>query len=232
MADHKVISVVIVTYNAATTLQRCLDSIYAQSNNLIEIIVIDGKSTDHTVHILADNKIDYWKSEEDSGIYDAMNKALLYITTKHVLFLGADDVLLPGFSDMLAALVKPNTIYYANVIYKNRKVSGFISSYSQAKSGIFHQSIIYPSILFKKYKYDLKYKIAADYVLNMKLHNDPEFTFEYVDFTITLYNHTGVSSEIVDITFEKDKSKLIYSNFGPRIWLRYMFRKLKSLYKS
>ncbi len=232
MADDKFISVVIVTYNADKTLQRCLDSIYAQSNKRIEIIVIDGKSTDHTVQILVSNKIDYWISEEDSGIYDAMNKALFHITTKNVFFLGADDVLLPDFSEMITALIKPNTIYYANVIYKDRKVSGLISPYAQAKSGIFHQSIIYPALIFKKYKYNPKYKIAADYALNMKLHKDPEFTFEYVDFTIALYNHTGVSSETADIAFEKDKSKLIYNNFGQRIWLRYMFRKLKSIYKS
>ncbi|MET0572762.1 MAG: glycosyltransferase, partial [Pedobacter agri] len=87
------VTIIIVTFNADKTLQNCLNSIYEQKSDQLKIIVIDGGSTDHTVDILKknNNKIFFWKSEKDAGIYDAMNKALEYLDTDWVYFLGADD---------------------------------------------------------------------------------------------------------------------------------------------
>ena len=229
------VSVVIVTYNASETLQRCLSSVYDQvAANQLQVIVVDGESTDHTVSILEENssRIAYWISERDNGIYDAMNKGLSKVTTPWVYFLGADDELLPEFSDFIQVLKNPSSVYYANVLYKGGKHSGLISPYRQAKLGIFHQSIIYPSAIFKKYQYNIQYKIAADYALNMQLHKDPNYHFEYQDFTIARYNDTGISATVVDEAFEKDKFKLIFKNFELGIVLRYWFRQAKQSFKN
>ncbi|TDQ09360.1 glycosyltransferase [Pedobacter metabolipauper] len=229
--ESKFITVVIVTYNVEEILQPCLDSIYNQTFKNISIVIIDGKSNDGTLRILEQNnkKIDYWKSEKDTGIYDAMNKALPHINTPWVYFLGADDILLSGFSTFITELKDLSTIYYANVLYKGRKCSGNISPYRQAKLGIFHQSIIYPSSVFKKYTYNTKYTIAADYALNMQLHKDPNYTFKYLDYTIADYNDTGASAIVKDLPFEADKTKMILRNFGLSIWLRYIFRQAKAI---
>lgn len=231
MVRLKKVTVIIVTYNAGKTLQNCLDSIYQQDTDLIEIIVIDGASKDNTIEILQKNnsKITFWKSERDNGIYDAMNKALPYISTERVIFLGADDQLLPDFSQMLKTITDSNVIYYANVFYKGKQHSGLISPYYQAKLGIFHQSIIYPASVFKKYQYNLKYKIAADYALNMQLFKDAEYTFEYKDYLIADYSDTGISGVLKDEAFNRDKSSMILHNFGLKIWARYQFRLFKSI---
>lgn len=226
------ISIIIVTYNAAITLQSCLNSIFSQNKrDQIKIIIIDGNSTDNTILILKNNNnsIDYWFSEKDDGIYDAMNKALEKVNTPWVYFLGADDELLPDFSNILKELNNPKNIYYSNVIYKDAKHSGKVNPYHQAKHGIFHQSIIYPLIVFKNYKYNVKYKIAADYALNMQLYKDPTFKLKYLNYTIAKYSHNGISAKVVDKAFENDKLKLIYTNFGAKIWLRFLFRKLKAM---
>ncbi len=159
------ITVIIVTYNAAEYLQSCLNSIYAQKYPAIDIVVIDGNSTDGTADILQQNtsKIHFWVSEKDNGIYDAMNKALPHITSQWVYFLGADDELLPEFSEMASELKVENAIYYGNVLADGVKRSGLISSYYMAKGGIYHQAIIYPASVFKHYAYNTKYKIAAEY---------------------------------------------------------------------
>ena len=224
------ISIVIVTYNAVNTLQKCLDSIYSQSSPGIQIILIDGESTDGTQEIVLKNKekLSYVISEPDAGIYDAMNKALERINTPWVYFLGADDILLPDFSTFLSVLTQPNFIYYADVHYKGAVHSGDVKPYRQAKSGIFHQSIIYPSAIFKHYKYNTRYAIAADYALNMQLYKDPKYTFKHFDYTIAHYNDTGISADHKDANFEADKSRLIRENFGFTIWLRYQFRMFKS----
>lgn len=229
------ISIIIVTFNASPTLQNCLNSIYSQKRkDDMRIVIIDGKSNDNTVSILKENNdlIDYWISEKDLGIYDAMNKALKKVKTPWIYFLGADDELLPDFSKIIQELANPSSVYYANVIYKNEKHSGEVSSYHQAKLGIFHQSIIYPSAVFKKYQYNLKYKIAADYALNMQLHKDSHFYFYYKDYTIAKYNDSGISSKIIDMAFEADKLGLIYNNFGFHTFLRYTFREMKQHFKK
>jgi glycosyltransferase involved in cell wall biosynthesis len=226
---YQKVSLIIVTYNAARTLQACLNSIYSQTYPDIEIIVMDGNSKDGTVQILENNtdKITYWKSEKDSGIYHAMNKALEHVSGEWVSFLGADDELEEGFSEMARELKDPYGIYYGNVIYKGKKCSGKLEPYQQAKLGIFHQAIIYPSEVFKKYLYNTKYKVFADYALNMTCFGDTKFKFIYKDFIIAKYNDTGVSSNVMDPAFEEDKAKLISRNFGVDVFLRYMFRKLK-----
>mgnify|MGYP001260431427 CR=1 FL=1 len=89
------ISIVTATYNSVELLQRCLDSVASQTFRAIEHIVIDGASTDGTVEIIKANKekIAYWVSEPDTGIYNAWNKAVSHIRGEWVLFLGSDDKL-------------------------------------------------------------------------------------------------------------------------------------------
>ena len=87
------ISVVIAVYNGAQTIQRALDSIFEQTYRDLEVVVIDGGSTDGTQAILEHNasQIAYWVSEPDRGVYNAWNKALDHVTGDWVCFLGADD---------------------------------------------------------------------------------------------------------------------------------------------
>ena len=223
------ISVVIVTYNAAGTLQRCLDSIYAQTYPDIEIIVIDGESNDGTIELLKTNssRIAYWKSEPDDGIYDAMNKAIKHAAGEWIYFLGADDVLYPDFSSLAAELQDANTIYYGSVTTRGFKRFGKVSAYHMAKTGIFHQAIIYPAVIFEKYEYEQKYRVFADYALNMRCYKDKSIRWEFRDYIIANFNHTGLSGTEGDETFEKDKARLIRENFSASIWLRFMIKMLK-----
>jgi hypothetical protein len=223
------ISVIIVTYNAAKTLQVCLDSVYSQQHPHIQLIVIDGNSTDGTQQILENNssRINYWISEPDKGIYDAMNKGIKQINGRWVYFLGADDELLPAFSEMVAELSDDRAVYYGSVLTRGLEPLGPVSDYYLAKHGIIQQSIIYPHIVFEKHSYNLKYKSSADFALNMTCFGDKDLHFEYKDYVIAKFAHTGVSGQSRDMVFEKDKPSLILKNFGFKLWLRFMLRKLR-----
>lgn len=87
------ISIIMALYNGAATLRRCLESVNAQTYRNIELIVIDGGSSDGSLEILEQYHatVDYWRSEADSGIYEAWNKGLDQVTGDWVHFLGADD---------------------------------------------------------------------------------------------------------------------------------------------
>lgn len=87
------ISIITVTYNAARELEQTIASIISQSYDNIELLIIDGNSSDNTFEILQPYRhaVDYLVSEPDAGIYDAMNKGLAAARGDYVLFLNAGD---------------------------------------------------------------------------------------------------------------------------------------------
>lgn len=225
------VSIVCVTRNAADCIKKCVDSILSQVYPDLELVIFDGNSTDGTQDILTSygDQISFWKSEPDTGIYNAMNKALDKITGDWVYFIGADDELLPDFSLFVRNELKDKSaIYYGNVMYKGEKTKGEVKDYEQAKHGIFHQTMLYPIAVFKKYRYNEKYKIVADYALNLKLHGDKDFHFEYKDYIIANYNDSGISSYCKDEIFKKDHLKLVLQNFGWSVRFRFLFKAFKA----
>ena len=92
------ISIIIATFNAAETLDKCLRSVILQLNEKIELILVDGSSKDSTNEIIESygSKIAVHISEPDKGIYDAWNKGVKLAHGQWVAFIGADDVLLPN----------------------------------------------------------------------------------------------------------------------------------------
>jgi glycosyltransferase involved in cell wall biosynthesis len=233
--DHPapLISVVTVCYNAAHTLEQCIHSVSDQDCKSIEHIVIDGKSSDRTLDILQahDKKIAYWLSEQDKGIYNAMNKALQHIKGQWVIFLGADDELLPGFSLMPSYLKDDHTLYYSRVLYDQVPVGREIDGYFLAKNNICHQSIFYPKAVFEKYRFDEKYRLYADHYLNMQCWSDPDFAWQYCDVLTARFALDGASAQQQDPAFAADKVRLIKKHFGQAAYWRYRFKELKSAIK-
>jgi len=117
------ISVIVAVYNGGTTLQQCIDSVASQTLQDVELIVIDGGSTDGTVDLLISNaaKLGYWISEPDKGIYNAWNKALRHANGEWICFLGADDYLwssdaLARMAEVLKTLPQETQIVYGQVM--------------------------------------------------------------------------------------------------------------------
>ena len=150
--EYPLVSIITVVRNGQAYIQRCIDSVLAQSYPNIEHVIIDGASTDDTIDILKKNthQIAFWLSEGDKGIYDAMNKAISYVNGEWILFLGSDDILLPGFSEMAYKLNERSTIYYGRVICQGKIQYGEVDQDTLALRGIAHQSIFYPACIFTK----------------------------------------------------------------------------------
>ena len=92
MITGPLISVITVVYNGEEHIGRTIESVIDQTYKQIEYIIIDGKSTDKTLNIIAGFKgVDLLLSEPDSGLYDAMNKGLKVATGDYVWFLNAGD---------------------------------------------------------------------------------------------------------------------------------------------
>ena len=102
------LSIIISVLNAGHVLENCIRSILNQNYKNFELIIIDGGSVDGTINVLEQysDKISYWISETDTGIYNAWNKALVKATGEWICFIGSDDVLLPNSLEKIVAKAK------------------------------------------------------------------------------------------------------------------------------
>ncbi len=228
------ISIIIVTYNASAFLQSAIDSVVNQTYKNIELIIIDGNSTDGTQQIIENNKskIKYWVSEYDNGIYDAMNKSLKVASGDYILFLGADDVLHNVLHQVAKKLVDSNCVFYGNVFFESiqKEYDGEFNIYKLAVKNICHQAIFYPTSVFQKYKYNTKYKIRADHYLNLECFSDKNFRFQYININIANYSDGGFSSQGYDIEFNNDRLPFIKSHFGTSVYIYCFIRNFVSKY--
>lgn len=174
------ISVVIAVYNGATTLQQCLDSVIQQTYAHVELIVIDGGSTDGTVDLICANaqRMAYWISEPDRGIYNAWNKALAKATGEWVCFLGADDYLwdaqvLAHMAKQLTMLPSDIRVVYGQIMLLNGQDSKLYAvgeSWANVRSrfrqlmSVPHPAVMHRRSLFLEHgNFDETFRIAGDY---------------------------------------------------------------------
>jgi glycosyltransferase involved in cell wall biosynthesis len=215
------LSIGMVTFNAADVLERALQSILQNKTPAMELVVVDGASSDGTLDILRRHadRIDQWQSEPDSGIYDAMNKVRLLATGDWLLFLGADDELLVPAEALLRHFTHPDSLYYGDVRFRNTGgvYGGRFSRYRLMQQNICHQAICYPKSIYKTKAYQTGAGMMADHRYNIELAGSG-VPFVHVDELVTCFDNTGRSS-VGDPTFEQTKLELIRENFGLPLYL-------------
>jgi glycosyltransferase involved in cell wall biosynthesis len=212
------ITVITVVKNGAASLERTLRSVLDQTYTPLEYIVRDGGSSDGTLDLLRryDDRLDFWYSAPDAGIYDAMNQAVAEAHGAWLLFLGADDVLQPGFAAVAAQCCNHQTIYYGDVLMAQtgRRYDGPFGPAKLARQNICQQAILYPRTVFAKYSFDVRYRIQADWEFNMRCFGDPQFRFQYIRTTVCAYNDISGSSSIRrDLVLEQDYPRLLWRHF-------------------
>jgi glycosyltransferase involved in cell wall biosynthesis len=174
------ISIIVAVYNRSNTIQQCIDSVAQQSYTSVELIIIDGKSSDATVELLKVNeeKIDYWISEPDSGIFNAWNKGLTQAKGDWICFLGADDYLwgekvLEDMSLELQKVPDEVLVAYAQIMLVSRDGDELYTEgkeWKKVKSRFMnglcipHQAVMHRRALFEKHgNFDESFHIGGDY---------------------------------------------------------------------
>lgn len=201
----KKISIISVNYNDKPGLEKTLKSITSQSWKDFEFLVIDGGSTDGSKELIESytDKIDYWISEPDKGVYNAMNKGIKAAKGDFVIFMNGGDVFYNN--EVLENIEKQLTddfdIYYGDN-YKVKPDSKRKKIYPEKLSFSFfytsslnHQSTFIRRQLFHDhYFYKEDYKIAADWDFFIYTICKMNVPYKYLKRTISEYDFTGISS--------------------------------------
>lgn len=227
------ISIVTINYNNGIGLEKTIVSVINQNYSNLELIVIDGGSTDESLKIIEKHKehIDIYVSEKDDGVYDAMNKGVLLSSGSWINFMNSGDVF--HRYDAVSNVFQDNIDSNVNLIYGNSKSASISPPYPLyfLKLGIIHAC--HQAMFFRNenVQYDLKYKIYADYDLVSRLYNG-DGLIEYKDVTVCDYEGGGISS-VVSKQKRIDKYHSLYNNFGLKyVLLSALFSIISKLFHS
>jgi glycosyltransferase involved in cell wall biosynthesis len=205
------ISIVTVSFNSSATIKDTIESVLAQSYLDIEHIIIDGGSTDDTVTIIKEygDRIAKVISGPDRGIYDAMNKGVQAATGDIIGMLNSDDYfendnVLTSVADAFMRM-REIDIVFGNVVFVNpddlTKVVRYYSSvHFKAWKLRFGWMPPHPATFVKKavYQqsglYSLRYRIAADYEMFVRLLLVRKLKFYRVDKVLVRMRMGGVST--------------------------------------
>jgi len=169
--DLPLISVITVVLNNKKFLQKSINSVLSQTYKNYELIIIDGKSSDGTLNILKKNnsKIDFWISEKDNSIYDAMNKGIKFSRGSIIVFLNSDDIFYKqalrtaanyftkheSIDFLFGSVIKYKLLYG----YRPWKIRWSFGFYSTHSIGFFIRKKSQKKVGY----YNTKYKISSDY---------------------------------------------------------------------
>lgn len=202
MNEHDLkVSVITVCLNSEKTIERTIQSVVNQTYPNIEYIVIDGKSSDRTLQIIRKyiHKIDRLISEEDEGIYEAMNKGLRLATGELIGFINSDDWYEPNAIETVVNVFLKDG--YADVVYGNMNVYDENGNFlrvrypSPAKELRTRMAIPHPPVfirgdIYRKYGFDTKYQWGADHDLLLKIYSQG-YVFRYINQTIANFCFGG-----------------------------------------
>jgi len=210
--NKPLLTVVTVVRNGENTLEQTILSVLNQTYDNIEYIIVDGVSTDGTLDIVKkyEDKIDYWVSEPDSGLYDAMNKGAVLASGDYVAMLNSDDWYEPNACEIIAEKIKEEEadIYHGlvRVIGQTGKPLWITGAYNSIDKVLQHPTCFISKKIYLKLKYNTSYKIAADYDFSIQLHKI-NARFCFIEKVITNFRNTGISSNILGIEVLKIKRK-------------------------
>jgi len=198
------LSIITINRNNAEGLRKTIESVISQTFTDFEYIVIDGNSTDESVSIIKEyeSRIQYWVSEPDSGIYNAMNKGILKATGDYCLFLNSGDYLISNN-------ILGNVLSYLDdteILFGDGKVQLKVNQFEEyiipnpltfeylVFHSLFHPSTFIKRDLFNKYGlYNEKNKIVSDWEFFLKVINLNDISVRKIPYFISIAADEGIS---------------------------------------
>ena len=239
MLTAPLVSVVTVVRNDVRNIERTLNSVIEQTYPNIEMIIVDGASSDGTKEVIekwmSNNQGSHGRrllfiSEPDKGVYDAMNKGIKLSHGNFVNFMNSGDVFHSSNTVEMMHLedVAPNTIVYGDTdttygnISQRENPREFFNTYMKFKGiGICHQTMFFPGNELKNRQYDLSYRIVADYALTYDMWKTGTH-FLYRDIIVADYKWgNGISSNPFGlIEVYRENARVAQQQCSPLFWIK------------
>ncbi|MBL0012233.1 MAG: glycosyltransferase [Flavobacterium sp.] len=221
----KKISIITINYNDKNGLNKTIKSVLGQTFIDYEFIIIDGGSNDGSKELIVENetKVDYWVSEKDSGVFNAMNKGIRKATGEFLIFMNSGDIFNSNttLQEVAPDLTSQYDIYYGDN-FKESPSSKRLKTYPEKLTFSFfytgainHQSTFIRRSLFDDhFYYNENYKIASDWEFFVYVICHQNVPYKYLAKTIAIYDFTGISSspKFSDL-FAKEKLQTIEKFF-------------------
>ena len=223
-------SIVTINYNNGEGLRQTISSVVCQTNHDYEFIIIDGGSTDESVAVIKSfsDKIDYWVSEKDRGIYHAMNKGVQHAHGEYCIFMNSGDFF---YNNKVLELIEESQIIEDVVVGKvviNDKdqlispppASGELTLYHLYSGAIPHQGSFIRTELLRKYPYEKKKKISSDWKFFVQVLILDNRSIRYSDIPVARYDSDGISASN-PVLMRKEKDDVLADMFPPRVLADY-----------
>jgi glycosyltransferase involved in cell wall biosynthesis len=198
------ISIITINYNDVLGLEKTIVSVLNQRWKDLEFIIIDGNSKDGSKDVIEKykDKLTYWVSEPDKGIYNAMNKGIKAATGEYLLFMNSGDVLVDDVAILNSCAEKliEDIIAFDCFLEKDHKITGRRTHIENPtlfyvfKNGFKHQSTFIKKSLFEKLGlYNESYTIAGDYEFWIRCFMNPATTSKSYTTPIAIFQLNGIS---------------------------------------
>lgn len=200
------LSIITINYNDAAGLEKTMASVNEQIVCDFEHLIIDGGSTDESLEVIRKFSKAHTRhiSEKDAGIYDAQNKGIALAKGDYLIFLNAGDRFVDPYvlENVYPALAGEALIYGdmqtcdADGQIKHLKMHSKINVKVLFADTIWHPVSFFKRSVFERLgKYDLSYKIAADYEFYCRIILKYKVTKKYIPLEISIFDTTGISSD-------------------------------------
>ena len=227
-------SVITINFNNSKGLLSTIKSVIGQTSHDFEYIVIDGGSDDGSLEIIKEyaDKIDYWVSESDRGIYHAMNKGVAKAHGDYCIFMNSgdvfyDDTVLERVEKADACedvIVGKAVIDDKNNIISPPPASGELTLYHLYSGAIPHQGSFIKTESLRKYPYDETLKISSDWKFFIQTLILDNGSIRYIDEFVARYDMTGVSSRHLFL-MRQEKDQVLTTLLPPRVLADYRHMK-------
>ena len=233
MKKKNKISIITVTKNSEKYLQENIDSLSNQTYKNFEHLIIDGKSSDNTIEIIKKNlnKIYFWESKIDNGLYDAMNKGIMNATGDIIGILNSDDFYYANALSIVNDYFTkyPNIDFLFGSVQKYKLMHGFnpkkikwtFGFYTSHSVGFF----IRKSSQLKLGYYDTQYKYSADYDLFYRMIVKKKMIGMSTKKNEIMgkFRQGGISSKLKYLDFLKENNRIRINNGQNKIYVYFIF---------
>lgn len=226
-------SIITINYNNSEGLRQTIDSVVSQTYHEYEYIIIDGGSTDGSVDVIGffSDKIDYWVSEKDRGIYHAMNKGVAQAHGDYCIFMNSGDCFYDRqvLDTVVATHAEEDIIVGKVVIDESDRIispppKGEFTMYHLYSGSIPHQGSFIRTDLLRKHPYDEELRISSDWKFFVQTLIFDKCSIRYIDSFVARYDTGGIGLSHPEL-MKNEKDKYLKEVLPPRILMDYELMK-------